>query len=121
MNTPPPAPPRRRLQELLAIPDGQRSEAEWDELHELEISLAPGNRLDSGKVYRQDAPPKPQRPPRHAAPKPKPAGDAGGNAAPVVNAAAGNGGGGGGGGGESKRGFRRRRPKGPKPAESGSQ
>lgn len=113
MNTPPPASPRRRLQELLSIPDGQRSEAEWDELHELEISLAPGNRLD-GKPYRQDAPPKQPRPPRHTAPKPKPAGDGGGNA--VVNGSTG-----GGGGGESKRGFRRRRPKGPKPAEPGSQ
>ncbi len=46
MNAPQPVPPRRRLQELRAIPDGQRSEAEWDELHELEISLAPGNRAD---------------------------------------------------------------------------
>jgi hypothetical protein len=35
---------RRRLQELLAIPDRQRTEAEWDELNELEIMLASGNR-----------------------------------------------------------------------------
>ena len=32
------------MQELLAIPDSQRTEAEWDELIELEITLAPGNR-----------------------------------------------------------------------------
>jgi hypothetical protein len=32
------------MQELLAIPDSQRSDEEWDELNELEISLAPGNR-----------------------------------------------------------------------------
>jgi hypothetical protein len=44
MNAPQPTSPRRRLQELLAIPDSQRTEAEWDELNELEISLAPGNR-----------------------------------------------------------------------------
>ncbi len=48
MNTPAPISPRRRLQELLAIPDKQRTDAEWDELIELEISLAPGNRADGG-------------------------------------------------------------------------
>ncbi len=35
---------RARLQALLAVPESQRTEAEWDELHELEIMLAPGNR-----------------------------------------------------------------------------
>lgn len=44
MNAPQQTSPRRRLQELLAIPDNQRTDAEWDELNELEISLAPGNR-----------------------------------------------------------------------------
>lgn len=44
MNAPQSTSPRRRLQELLAIPDNQRTDAEWDELNELEISLAPGNR-----------------------------------------------------------------------------
>lgn len=44
VNTPQAVSPRRRLQELLAIPDNQRSEEEWDELNELEIMLAPGNR-----------------------------------------------------------------------------
>lgn len=33
------------MQALLAVPESQRTEAEWDELHELEIMLAPGNRL----------------------------------------------------------------------------
>lgn len=47
MNEPQPFSPRRRLQELLAIPDNQRTEAEWDELNELEIKLAPGNRADA--------------------------------------------------------------------------
>ena len=37
--------PRSRMQALLAIPDNQRSEEQWDELHELEITLAPGNRV----------------------------------------------------------------------------
>lgn len=32
------------MQELLAIPDSQRTDAEWDELIELEITMAPGNR-----------------------------------------------------------------------------
>ncbi len=32
------------MQALLAVPESQRTEAEWDELHELEIMLAPGNR-----------------------------------------------------------------------------
>ncbi len=44
MNAPQPVSPRRRMQELLAIPDSQRTEAQWDELNELEIKLAPGNR-----------------------------------------------------------------------------
>lgn len=37
--------PRRRLRELLAIPDHQRTDAIWDEIIELEICLAPGNRI----------------------------------------------------------------------------
>ncbi|MBY0271154.1 MAG: hypothetical protein K2X06_14890 [Burkholderiales bacterium] len=36
--------PRARMQELLAIPDRNRTDAEWDELNELEIALASGNR-----------------------------------------------------------------------------
>ncbi len=35
---------RQRLKTLLAIPDSQRTEAQWDEIIELEITLAPGNR-----------------------------------------------------------------------------
>ena len=44
MNDPQPVSPRLRLQELLAIPERQRTEAQWDEINELEIMLAPGNR-----------------------------------------------------------------------------
>lgn len=36
--------PRQRLQALLAVPERQRTDAEWDELNELEITFAPGNR-----------------------------------------------------------------------------
>lgn len=44
MNEPQPISPRLRLQALLAIPDRQRTDAQWDEINELEIALAPGNR-----------------------------------------------------------------------------
>ncbi len=45
---PPAAPsfdPRRRLRELLSVPERDRSDAQWDEIVELEIQLAPGNRV----------------------------------------------------------------------------
>ncbi|MDD5295665.1 MAG: hypothetical protein PHU46_02025 [Rhodocyclaceae bacterium] len=47
MNTPQPISPRRRLQDLLAIPEYQRTDEQWDEINELEISLASANRLDA--------------------------------------------------------------------------
>jgi len=47
MNEPQPISPRRRLQELLAIPERQRTESEWDELNELEITLTPINREEA--------------------------------------------------------------------------
>ena len=48
-NDPPPQDPRRRLRELLAIPDHQRTDAIWDEIIELEICLAPGNRVQGAQ------------------------------------------------------------------------
>jgi hypothetical protein len=42
---PQPADPRRRLRELLTIPERDRTDAQWDEIIELEIQLAPGNRI----------------------------------------------------------------------------
>jgi hypothetical protein len=78
MNAPQPISPRRRLQELLEIPDSQRTEAEWDELNELEISLAPGNRvgapdpsvrrpgMPSGGLRKPGRGPKIDRPPKAA-------------------------------------------------------
>jgi hypothetical protein len=44
MKESPPIPPRVRLQALLAIPERQRTDEEWDEINQLEIMLAPGNR-----------------------------------------------------------------------------
>jgi hypothetical protein len=42
--------PQLRLQELLEIPDRQRSDAEWDELNELEIALASENRMGAPRT-----------------------------------------------------------------------
>jgi hypothetical protein len=59
MNTPiTPVPPRRRLQELLAIPERQRTDEQWDEINELEIKLASANREDAPdpNLQRRDAP-----------------------------------------------------------------
>lgn len=57
MNTPEPVSPRRRLQELLAIPERQRTDAQWDEINELEIKLASANREDApDQGVRRDAP-----------------------------------------------------------------
>jgi hypothetical protein len=39
---------RRRLRELLSIPERDRTDEQWDEIIELEIQLAPGNRISSG-------------------------------------------------------------------------
>ena len=42
---PPPNDQRRRLRELLSIPERDRTDEQWDEIGELEIQLAPGNRV----------------------------------------------------------------------------
>jgi hypothetical protein len=47
VNEPQPISPRQRLQELLAVPEVQRTEAQWDELNELEIRLASSNRQEA--------------------------------------------------------------------------
>jgi hypothetical protein len=41
---PQPVSPQRRLQELRAIPEKDRTDAQWDELNEIEIALASANR-----------------------------------------------------------------------------
>lgn len=40
---------RRRLRELLSVPERDRSDEVWDEIIELEIQLAPGNRISGGE------------------------------------------------------------------------
>jgi hypothetical protein len=39
-----PGSPRARLQQLLAVPERDRTDEQWDEINELEIMLASGNR-----------------------------------------------------------------------------
>ena len=43
--------PRRRLRELLSVPESQRTDPQWDEIIELEVQLAPGNRI-GGEIPR---------------------------------------------------------------------
>ncbi len=40
---------RRRLRDLLSIPERDRSDEQWDEIIELEIQLAPGNRISANE------------------------------------------------------------------------
>lgn len=40
---------RRRLRELLSIPERDRTDEQWDEIIELEIQLAPGNRVGANE------------------------------------------------------------------------
>jgi hypothetical protein len=51
--SPPAAPPppdnRRRLRELLSVPERDRTDEQWDEIIELEIQLAPGNRVSASE------------------------------------------------------------------------
>jgi hypothetical protein len=53
MNKPPQNPARARLRELLDIPDRDRTDEQWDELNELEISLAQGNRQGAPQPGQQ--------------------------------------------------------------------
>ena len=57
--------PRRRLRELLAIRDSERTDALWDEIIGLEIQLAPGNRASTPQADSDHAQqPSGQRDPR---------------------------------------------------------
>lgn len=40
---------KRRLRELLSIPERDRTDEQWDEIVELEIQLAPGNRISAAE------------------------------------------------------------------------
>jgi len=61
--------PRPRLQELLAIPERLRTDAQWDEINELEIALASANRVETRE-------PSIRRNPPASADRSKPSGDA---------------------------------------------
>jgi hypothetical protein len=96
---PPPNDNRRRMRELLSIPERDRTDEQWDELIELEIQNAPGNRVSgpeqgfggAGKPAQQGRP-SGGHPKKHR-PRPNPgAPNAGGNAG---NPGGGSGGGGG--------------------------
>lgn len=74
MNDPQPIDPRRRIRELLAIPERDRTDEQWDELNELEIRTAPGNResdrsIDRPQEKRQGPLGQNRRPDRSQAPK----------------------------------------------------
>ena len=59
MNEPQENSPRRRLQLLQAIPERQRTDEQWDEINELEISLTSANRAaapPSEQGNRQSSP-----------------------------------------------------------------
>ncbi|MGZ5169285.1 MAG: hypothetical protein ACXWCY_17820 [Burkholderiales bacterium] len=64
MNDPKPDSPRVRLQALLAVPERDRTESQWDELNELEIMLASGNRESAPQPHgdRQNGSPSGGRP-----------------------------------------------------------
>lgn len=66
--------PRRRLQELLAIPERQRTDAQWDELNELEIALASANRAEAREQGAREQGTRRNGP--ASADQPKPSGDA---------------------------------------------
>jgi len=70
-----PPDPRRRLRELLAIPERDRSDAVWDEIIALEIDLAPGNRApsanaDPGRRNDQGRPQQPASGPKQGGGRP---------------------------------------------------
>jgi len=49
--------PRQRLKELLAVSERQRTDAQWDEINELEIVLASANRVETREPnVRRNAP-----------------------------------------------------------------
>ena len=49
VSAPPPNDNRRRLRDLLSIAERDRTDEQWDEIIELEIQLAPGNRISGNE------------------------------------------------------------------------
>jgi len=76
---------RRRLRELLSVPERDRSDEVWDEIIELEIQLAPGNRISGGESQSGGGGQPRHNQPRHGN---KPGGGhvGGGNAGPAAGA-----------------------------------
>lgn len=65
----------RRLRELLAIPERDRTDAQWDEIAELEIQLAPANRSQASTAKTdpgRNQQPNRQQPGRRAKPAARP-------------------------------------------------
>ena len=62
-NKQPPGNPRARLQQLLAVPERDRTDEQWDEINELEIMLAAGNRKVEAAHAGRGTPLAAQRPP----------------------------------------------------------
>jgi hypothetical protein len=69
-----PISPRARLQQLQAIPERQRTDAEWDELNELEIMLASGNRQGAPNPNVRNTPPMSSGQQRQGGNQPRPGG-----------------------------------------------
>ena len=65
MNDPQQTSPRQRLQALLAIPESRRTDAEWDEINELEIALASGMRQPQPTHNVRHGNPQQQQNPNH--------------------------------------------------------
>jgi hypothetical protein len=78
MNEPQGKSRRQRLQALLSIPEKERTEAQWDEINELEIGLASGNRSEGGEHAPSRGPGGGPNPPRSGGGPhpPRPGGDA---------------------------------------------
>ena len=74
--------PRRRLRELLSVPERDRSDAQWDEINELEIQLAPGNRVAPGQQPGSSDKPVGARPFQQKKHPPKGSGGGGGKRRP---------------------------------------
>lgn len=84
--------PRARMQALLAIGDRDRTDAEWDELNELEILMAPGNREGSTMPTARRGNTGPMQSGRREMQGPRPGGGGGGNAGGGGGNGPGNGG-----------------------------
>ncbi len=79
----PPIDNRRRMRELLSVPERDRTDEQWDELIELEIQMAPGNRISGsgepmGGQPRQQPRQQTRQQPRQQRPQQRPQRSSGG-------------------------------------------